>query len=336
MLAMYVSNVAVDALYRMLLARGIVKPIKYGEVLLFSLSSAVYMYLFRSPGGLSESTMRVLKVIAGQDEIPRPMFPAPPTHNTENSPPLANGITPHHPSLPYNVWQHKSLTKLRSLVSFICNLAKHEMCSHQHSCAAYVSQGFLKSFGLGYLINGSIRLASSLGRIFSKPSLLLHSLFNKDNFYLGAFIGSYSALFRLVNCLLRWLRDRDDPIHGLIAGFVAGSSMLWYRSGTLALYVTSKLAESLYFKGIESNIVPYIRWADVLLFSVSTAVIFHTAVFEPQNLRPAYWRFLNNVTDGRFRLMNRHLLTGFGTDAAQLCPDFWPNYDPKLTHLARS
>ena len=43
--------------------------------------------------------------------------------------------------------------------------------------------------------------------------------------------------------MLRWLRDRDSPEHGLIAGFLAGSSMMFYKSSTAALWLASKLAE---------------------------------------------------------------------------------------------
>ena len=49
-----------------------------------------------------------------------------------------------------------------------------------------------------------------------------------------------------VNCLLRWLRDKDDSLHGMVAGFLAGWSMLWYKSQTIALYAAFKLAEVCY------------------------------------------------------------------------------------------
>ena len=49
--------------------------------------------------------------------------------------------------------------------------------------------------------------------------------------------------FQAINCLLRWLRKRDDSIHGLFAGFLAGWSMMFYKGPTLALYTASKLLE---------------------------------------------------------------------------------------------
>jgi len=43
--------------------------------------------------------------------------------------------------------------------------------------------------------------------------------------------------------LLRWIRNCDDEIHGLLAGFLAGWSMMWYKSVTIALYTAFKIAE---------------------------------------------------------------------------------------------
>ena len=46
-----------------------------------------------------------------------------------------------------------------------------------------------------------------------------------------------------MNCLLRWLRDEDNELHGLLSGFVAGISMMWYKSTTIAMYFSFKLTE---------------------------------------------------------------------------------------------
>jgi hypothetical protein len=65
-----------------------------------------------------------------------------------------------------------------------------------------------------------------------------------------------------VNCLLRRLRDRDEPIHGLLAGFLAGGSMMWYKSSTIALYLASKLAEVSYSQSCCTQVL-------ILIFSPS-------------------------------------------------------------------
>ncbi len=53
----------------------------------------------------------------------------------------------------------------------------------------------------------------------------------------------YFVHMQAVNCLLRWLRNEDNELHGLLAGFVAGLSMMWYKSSTIAMYFASKLVE---------------------------------------------------------------------------------------------
>lgn len=121
----------------------------------------------------------------------------------------------------------------------------------------------------------------------------------------------------------------------MLAGFLAGWSMLWYKSSTIALYTAYKLAEVLYFKGISKGLLPYIRWADIIIYSVSTAFVFHVAVFEPHNLRPAYWNFLLKVTGNKFGTMNRRLLEPLYKDAARIAPDFWPDYDMRYTSLTK-
>lgn len=46
-----------------------------------------------------------------------------------------------------------------------------------------------------------------------------------------------------MNCLCRWVRNKDSELHGLLAGFLAGWSMLFYKSSSVAMYVATKLAE---------------------------------------------------------------------------------------------
>lgn len=45
------------------------------------------------------------------------------------------------------------------------------------------------------------------------------------------------------SCLLKWLFNRDSEVHGLLAGFLAGFSMMFYKSPTIALYISCKMVE---------------------------------------------------------------------------------------------
>ncbi|KAK3097710.1 hypothetical protein FSP39_012368 [Pinctada imbricata] len=322
LLAIYMANVATETFYRMALSRGWVTPVRHGEVLLFSIASAIYLYLFRK-NSLPSQTSQLFRFLVGRDELPVSVL-AEEGESTKRKHTSGAGLS--------QIATHPLVQKVnRSLQA----TPKHPLCQHRNGCLYYALKGFTKLFGIGFVIQGGVKLISSLPRIFKQPSSLLQALKHRDNFKLGAFLGCFSAIFRLVNCLLRWVRNKDDELHGMLAGFLAGWSMLWFKSTTIALYTAYKLAEILYFKGISKGIVPYIRYADIIIYSISTAYVFHIAVLEPHCLRPAYWKFLVKVTGDRFSKMNRKLLEPVRPDAAKMFPDFWPDYDMRYTSLAR-
>jgi len=70
-----------------------------------------------------------------------------------------------------------------------------------------------------------------------------------------------------------------------------------------------------------------------LLFAISTAVLFHAGMTEPQNLKPSYYQFLTKVTGRKLHDINRHLMTVFGTNSNALMKDFWPVFDRKHISL---
>lgn len=319
LLAIYMANVATETAYRMVLSRGWIKPVKHGEVLLFSIASAIYLYFFRK-GHLAEQTKGALSFLVGKDELPIAEREEGPNHRR------------HGNTLISRLSESSTFQRINKSLQ---TTPKHFLCQHSYGCVHYVTKSFIKMFGLGYLVQGGVKLLGALPRIYRNPSAIWHAIKHQDNFKLGAFLGCFSAIFKIVNCLLRWLRNKDSEVHGLLAGFLAGWSMLWYKSSTIALYTAYKLAEVLYFKGISKGLLPYIRCADIIIYSVSTAFVFHVAVFEPHNLRPAYWNFLLKVTGNKFGTMNRRLLEPLYKDAARIAPDFWPDYDMRYTSLTK-
>lgn len=42
------------------------------------------------------------------------------------------------------------------------------------------------------------------------------------------------------------------------------------------------------------------------------------ALYEPHNIRPAYWRFLVKISDNKFAEVNRHLLDAFGVGSSTI------------------
>ncbi len=70
--------------------------------------------------------------------------------------------------------------------------------------------------------------------------------------------------------------------------------------------------------GVNSKRLPLIRSFDAILYTLSTAFVLWAALFEPHNIRPAYWKFLVKVSDKRFQQVNRFPLDVFGTNASTL------------------
>ncbi|KAI4813817.1 hypothetical protein KUCAC02_003041 [Chaenocephalus aceratus] len=301
MLTIYMTNIATETLFRMAVTRGIVKPIKHGEVLLFCITASLYTFLFRRKDGLKGFTFSALKFIIGKEEIP--------THSVAKT----------------------LLAYTRELIESIKKGPRHRCCKHyQDNCISYCVKGFVRMFSVGYLIQCVLRCLQRSDTV-TKPSRLPSLFYNKENFQLGAFLGSFVSIYKGTSCLLRWLRNIDDELHALIAGFLAGTSMFFYKSTSISMYLFSKLVETVYFKGIESGRFPYFPHADTVIYAISTAICFQAAVMEVQNLRPTYWKFLLRLTKGRFGLMNRHLLDVFGTQASRDFKGFVPKLDPRFT-----
>uniref|UniRef100_A0A9J7YEN1 Transmembrane protein 135 n=2 Tax=Cyprinus carpio TaxID=7962 RepID=A0A9J7YEN1_CYPCA len=275
---------ATETIFRMAVTRGLVKPMKHGEV--------CYSTCCRSEVWASFSCM--------------------------------------HVPLPHNIFC--VCIHYVCVVPFRCKHGpRHRCCKHyQDNCISYCVKGFIRMFSVGYLIQCCLKVPSVFRQAFTKPSRLLWLLYNKENFQLGAFLGSFVSIYKGTSCLLRWMRNLDDELHALIAGFLAGTSMFFYKSTTISMYLFSKLVETLYFKGIEAGKFPYFPEADTVIYAISTAICFQAAVMEVQNLRPSYWKFLLRLTKGRFALMNRKVLDVFGTEASKQFGDFTPKLDPRF------
>lgn len=62
----------------------------------------------------------------------------------------------------------------------------------------------------------------------------------------------------------------------------------------------------------DEGYIPKVPYATVFVYSVFTAVLFHAATFEPQNLRSSYWKFLHGLSGGRIAVMDRRSFDVWG------------------------
>ncbi|XP_068832724.1 transmembrane protein 135 isoform X2 [Capricornis sumatraensis] len=304
--------------------RGLLTIYMANLVLLFCITAAMYMFFFRCKDGLKGFTFSALRFIVGKEEIP--------THSY--SPEAAYAKVEQKTEKQEGKPRGMNIVALvRKLVDSICKHGpRHRCCKHyEDNCISYCIKGFIRMFSVGYLIQCCLRIPSAFRHLFTQPSRLLSLFYNKENFQLGAFLGSFVSIYKGTSCFLRWVRNLDDELHAIIAGFLAGVSMMFYKSTTISMYLASKLVETMYFKGIEAGKVPYFPHADTIIYSISTAICFQAAVMEVQTLRPSYWKFLLRLTKGRFAVMNRKVLDVFGTGASKNFPDFIPRLDPRYT-----
>ncbi|XP_048216889.1 transmembrane protein 135 isoform X2 [Perognathus longimembris pacificus] len=304
--------------------RGLLTIYMANLVLLFCITAAMYMFFFRCKDGLKGFTFSALRFIVGKEEIP--------THSYSPETVYAK-VEQKREKLEEKPRRMNIIGLLRKLLNSICKHGpRHRCCKHyEDNCISYCIKGFIRMFSVGYLIQCCLRVPSAFRHVFTQPSRLLSLFYNKENFQLGAFLGCFVSIYKGTSCFLRWIRNLDDELHAIVAGFLAGISMMFYKSTTISMYLASKLVETIYFKGIEAGKVPYFPHADTVIYAISTAICFHAAVMEVQNLRPSYWKFLLRLTKGRFALMNRKALDVFGTGASKEFHDFIPRLDPRYT-----
>ncbi|XP_035121187.1 transmembrane protein 135 isoform X3 [Callithrix jacchus] len=304
--------------------RGLLTIYMANLVLLFCITAAMYMFFFRCKDGLKGFTFSALRFIVGKEEIP--------THSFSPEAAYAK-VEQKREQLEEKPRRMNMIGLLRKLVDSICKHGpRHRCCKHyEDNCISYCIKGFIRMFSVGYLIQCCLRIPSAFRHLFTQPSRLISLFYNKENFQLGAFLGSFVSIYKGTSCFLRWIRNLDDELHAIIAGFLAGISMMFYKSTTISMYLASKLVETMYFKGIEAGKVPYFPHADTIIYSISTAICFQAAVMEVQTLRPSYWKFLLRLTKGKFAVMNRKVLDVFGTDASKHFKDFIPRLDPRYT-----
>ncbi|XP_055139157.1 transmembrane protein 135 isoform X2 [Symphalangus syndactylus] len=304
--------------------RGLLTIYMANLVLLFCITAAMYMFFFRCKDGLKGFTFSALRFIVGKEEIPTHSF------SPEAAYAKVEQKREQHEEKPRRM---NMIGLVRTFVDSICKHGpRHRCCKHyEDNCISYCIKGFIRMFSVGYLIQCCLRIPSAFRHLFTQPSRLLSLFYNKENFQLGAFLGSFVSIYKGTSCFLRWIRNLDDELHAIIAGFLAGISMMFYKSTTISMYLASKLVETMYFKGIEAGKVPYFPHADTIIYSISTAICFQAAVMEVQTLRPSYWKFLLRLTKGKFAVMNRKVLDVFGTGASKHFQDFIPRLDPRYT-----
>ncbi|KAL9666310.1 hypothetical protein QQ045_000638 [Rhodiola kirilowii] len=197
-------------------------------------------------------------------------------------------------------------------------------CHHaDESCVANaignLCQSFLLSYGvrvgIGILLR-ALKLARKqsygsildLKQLVSEKDLIVREEACRIGLFFGGFTGSYHAL----RCLLRKLTKKETPTNVILAGSIAGLSILALddsnRRRTLALYLLARLSQACLsmvvvqcaYNSAKSKNKFHLwgsHWGhgDSLLFSLTCAQVMYAFVMHPESLPKAYRDFIQKT-----------------------------------------
>ena len=235
-LAVYVANIASETIFRIFSARGYFKPIKSGEILLFTITMSTLLYLIKKNGYGSDPVSLALKFIIGREEAKR---------KVQNSS-QAIVCKPQNLSIASNQKESPKATNfLFKLIEKINSIfPKHESCPHkQKSCLTYVSLALVQSFCLGWFGKCGLQTLSKAKLMFLRPHLIGATFLDPKNIKFGLFLAAFTSVYKGVNCGLRWASNQSHDWHAFIAALLAGPTMLISPNTPITLYLMWKCIE---------------------------------------------------------------------------------------------
>ncbi|XP_017031319.1 transmembrane protein 135 [Drosophila kikkawai] len=289
-LAMYVANVGIETLWKMMESRGLVRSIPNGQVLIMGLSVTALMYMYRA--GLhktvaKDATFKGLGVIVGKEEEGPLKTPMVTTSQSSRQRPL----------------NFRSITAYLQLYDRFLT-TKHPSCPHKRGCAPYALLGGLKPFLGGMGLQVGLKLLLNITKIFQLKMQWRKQIFNKGSLQLGLALGIFSLLFKTTSCGLRHSCGYDSALFAIPAGLLGSIGLLNFPNTTVALYLMWKSLQLLYNWGVAEGKVPEVPHFSMLMYGFFTAVLFHSAILEARSLRPSYYKFLQNISGNRISRFN--------------------------------
>lgn len=190
---------------------------------------------------------------------------------------------------------------------------KSKCCPHRDSCVYYCVSGSLKLFGTGIGVQVALKVIFQLKRVLKNPKIL----FSKDTMKIGMFLGGFSAIFRTVSCILRSFTGKDCPFQIFPAILLASTTLKYHPDTSIVLYLMWKCLQLTFQLGQDKGYWKGIPRFTEFLYCFFTAMLFHSALVEPNTIRLSYWRFLMGLSGGRVAVMDRKPLDGFGYETSR-------------------
>lgn len=220
--------------------------------------------------------------------------------------------------------QKLSFTKVKSLNNFesfryenqkfdnyikLSNEKKFFACKHKGFCLNNaVNNGFFRSFAIGYIFKISV----SFGRLFFKGKLfdknLIKSLiFGSDAIKFGQFLGSFSCVYKLLVCLMRFIFRDDKRWFHALAGFIAALSILIddkSRYNTIALFIFVRAADEIIKILLKNKKLPTIKKASFLFFILCQIPILHCFIFYPNAMDQNYYNWIKKMSGVKYFIVS--------------------------------
>eukprot|EP00301_Raphidiophrys_heterophryoidea_P004231 c11854_g1_i1.p1 GENE.c11854_g1_i1~~c11854_g1_i1.p1 ORF type:complete len:494 (+),score=123.40 c11854_g1_i1:233-1714(+) len=172
--------------------------------------------------------------------------------------------------------------------------AIEKLCRHDDACLAHILSGSLKGFAAGYSITATVALFRVISSKRKRENLRVELGRLLKDTSIAKFLGVFAFTLKAVNCILRRNRGVDDGFNSMVAGSLAGMTLLTMKPGPfrsdIALYTLSRAVDvvvhNLAGKPPGKQHFHYV-WG-VFIFMALQAVIMHAFLLEPRNLRGSY------------------------------------------------
>ncbi len=234
-LAVYCANIASETIYRMLVTRQYIRPLPRGEVYLFTISISLLLYMIRKYGYGRDVISLGIKLLLGREES---------NNNQKNllkrmsEDENANSLKVSTNSSKKSSDLYLNSVHFTSIINSY--FPKHSSCTHQNnSCLmntlSYLARNFLIGWSAQVLLS---TFAKSELLMKSPKTVIFKRLSDKRNIYFGLFLGSFTAIFKGVNCILRWTSNGSKEWHTLIATLFAGL-LFYFKLISMTFFIIS-------------------------------------------------------------------------------------------------
>ncbi|XP_063721150.1 transmembrane protein 135-like [Symsagittifera roscoffensis] len=328
-LAFFMGSNAVECVYNRMVESKQIRSIKHFDTLMFVAASAIMGCFFKSEDDemkrVSSDIVKPLSVIFGNYESETSTeIPTDSTGISESFSPRTS-LTRRSDVLD-SFFKTEIMRKLNIRITrFFTSKCAHrsKICLHPQPCLQYITYGALRGLSLGYSASFAFNILRNLSKI-TQPRKFISRVFDKYSVQTAVFLSLFVSTFRASACILRAFQKRNSAFVGAIAGSVSGFSFVFLRSYIISLYVFLKSAEVLIKYAIRDTWIDRFPYKSEIIYALSVVETIFAILIWPQNVRPQYRDFVNDVSGDKFKHVNRRLAAAhWNLDVKHV-----PNYPP--------